>query len=94
MLHRTLQVMFSSAFRLSCLRKRLVLLSKEEQLEKLLKVPPESQPEYLKGNHKTALRANPERIGFWLGNGMCHCLFNQGPYCAALLFKVCFLTRI
>jgi hypothetical protein len=94
MLHRGLQTIFHAAFRISCVRKRLLLICKEEQLNKALNVGPESQPEYLKGNHRNALRANSDRIGFWLGNGMCHCLFHQGPYCAALLLKVHSLANI
>ena len=87
-MHRTLQVLWSSALRLSCLHKRLVLLSEAEDLKIEQPVPSELGPMHLQGNCKVLIRAHPERIGDWLGRTLAHCLLHQGPYCAALLLKV------
>lgn len=92
MMHRTLQVLWSSALHLSCVRKQLLLLSEGEDLKIEQQRKPDPGAIYVRGDYKALIRAHPERIGEWLGRTLTHCLFNQGPYCAALLLKVRFAS--
>jgi hypothetical protein len=89
LLLRMLQCLFAAEVKLSCVRKHAALLTKEEQLKQMLKQPAESRPQLLRELSFRTLRANPDRMGTWLGHSLSHCLYTQGPYCAALLLKVC-----
>eukprot|EP00892_Ulva_mutabilis_P000528 jgi/Ulvmu1/10476/UM064_0013.1 len=73
--------------RLACVQKRATLVAKEAELGRLLKLPAESQPPYVREFDRRASRANTERLGLRLGNSLNYCLFTQGPLCAAVLLK-------
>lgn len=84
---RLQQGLFRAEVRLGCVQKRATLVAKEAELGRLLKLPAESQPAYVREFDKCGSRANTERLGLWLGNSLNHCLFTQGPFCAAILLK-------
>lgn len=73
--------------RLACVQKRRALVAKEVELGRLLALPMESQPAYVRQFDNHGTRANTERLGLWLGNSLNHCLYTQGPFCATLLLK-------
>ena len=84
---RLQQALFRAEVRLACVQRRATLVAKEAELGRLLKLPAESQPVYVREFDSQSTRANTQRLGLWLGNSLNHCLFSQGPFCAAILLK-------
>lgn len=81
------QALVRAEVRLACVHKHETLVAKEAELGRLLKLPAESQPAYVREYDSRGSRANTQRLGLWLGNRLNHCLFTQGPFCAAILLR-------
>ena len=93
----SLQILFVCQIRLECTHRLASLKRAEAQLLRLLQNAHEDnavEHTQQQSQQKGKSTGYIGKVGLWLGNPLATALFTQGPFCAALLMKVCFQTFI